>query len=61
MLIAAEMLEAVGAAILVPSSLALVLQTFPREKIPQRSRCGVRLAQWLVRSGRPWALWWFRI
>jgi EmrB/QacA subfamily drug resistance transporter len=34
MLIAAEMLEAVGAAILVPSSLALVLQTFPREKIP---------------------------
>jgi EmrB/QacA subfamily drug resistance transporter len=33
-LIAAEMLEAVGAAILVPSSLALVLQTFPRPKIP---------------------------
>src|ERR1700712_642309 len=34
MLITAEMLEAVGAAILVPSSLALVLQTFPRAKIP---------------------------
>lgn len=33
-LIAAEMLEAAGAAILVPASLALVLQTFPREKIP---------------------------
>lgn len=33
-LIAAEMLEAVGAAILVPSSLALVLQSFPRDKIP---------------------------
>src|ERR1700712_5306491 len=33
-LIGAEMLEAVGAAILVPSSLALVLQTFPRAKIP---------------------------
>jgi len=33
-LIGAEMLEAVGAAILVPSSLALVLQTFPRHKIP---------------------------
>ena len=33
-LIAAEMLEAVGAAILVPASLALVLQTFPRTKIP---------------------------
>ena len=33
-LIGAEMLEAIGAAILVPSSLALVLQTFPREKIP---------------------------
>jgi EmrB/QacA subfamily drug resistance transporter len=33
-LITAEMLEAVGAAILVPASLALVLQTFPREKIP---------------------------
>src|SRR5262245_7384452 len=33
-LIAAEMLEAVGAAILVPSSLALVLQTFPRHKVP---------------------------
>jgi EmrB/QacA subfamily drug resistance transporter len=33
-LIAAEALEAVGAAILVPSSLALVLQTFPREKVP---------------------------
>src|SRR4051812_23018401 len=34
LLITAGMLEAVGAAILVPSSLALVLQTFPREKIP---------------------------
>jgi EmrB/QacA subfamily drug resistance transporter len=33
-LIGAEMLEAVGAAILVPASLALVLQTFPRAKIP---------------------------
>ena len=33
-LIGAEMLEAVGAAILVPASLALVLQTFPREKVP---------------------------
>ncbi len=33
-LIAAEMLEAVGAAILVPASLALVLQTFPRSKVP---------------------------
>lgn len=33
-LIVAEMLEAIGAAVLVPSSLALVLQTFPREKIP---------------------------
>lgn len=33
-LITAEMLEAVGAAILVPASLALVLQTFPRAKIP---------------------------
>jgi EmrB/QacA subfamily drug resistance transporter len=33
-LIGAEMLEALGAAILVPSSLALVLQTFPRAKIP---------------------------
>ncbi|MEO5899932.1 MAG: DHA2 family efflux MFS transporter permease subunit [Ilumatobacteraceae bacterium] len=34
LLITAEMIEAVGAAILVPSSLALVLQTFPRAKIP---------------------------
>ena len=33
-LIVAEMFEAVGAAILVPSSLALVLQTFPRERVP---------------------------
>ncbi len=33
-LIAAEMIEAVGAAILVPASLALVLQTFPRHKVP---------------------------
>src|SRR4051812_37228599 len=33
-LIAAEILEAVGAAILVPASLALVLQTFPRERVP---------------------------
>lgn len=33
-LIAAEMVEAAGAAILVPASLALVLQTFPREKVP---------------------------
>src|SRR4051794_14182220 len=34
LLIAAEILEAVGAAILVPASLALVLQTFPRSKVP---------------------------
>jgi EmrB/QacA subfamily drug resistance transporter len=34
LLIAAEMAEAIGAAILIPSSLALVLQTFPREKVP---------------------------
>src|SRR4051812_9525284 len=33
-LIVAEMIEAVGAAVLVPSSLALVLQTFPRSKVP---------------------------
>jgi EmrB/QacA subfamily drug resistance transporter len=33
-LIGAEMLEAVGAAILVPASLALVLQTFPRHMVP---------------------------
>lgn len=33
-LIAAEMLEATGAAILVPASLALVLQTFPPQKVP---------------------------
>jgi EmrB/QacA subfamily drug resistance transporter len=33
-LIGAEMLEAVGAAMLVPASLALVLQTFPRHKVP---------------------------
>jgi EmrB/QacA subfamily drug resistance transporter len=33
-LIAAEMVEAAGAAILVPASLALVLQTFPRSKVP---------------------------
>lgn len=33
-LIVAEMLEAVGAAILVPASLALVLQTFPAAKVP---------------------------
>jgi EmrB/QacA subfamily drug resistance transporter len=34
LLIAARILQAVGAAALVPSSLALVLQTFPRERIP---------------------------
>lgn len=33
-LVAARMLQAAGAAALVPSSLALVLQTFPRSKIP---------------------------
>src|SRR3954447_20290663 len=33
-LIAAEVLEAVGAAILVPASLALVLQSFPRDRLP---------------------------
>src|SRR3954465_6145668 len=32
-LIGAEVLEAVGAAILVPASLALVLQSFPRERL----------------------------
>ncbi len=39
-LVAARILQAVGAAALVPSSLALVLQTFPREKVP------VALAIW---------------
>jgi EmrB/QacA subfamily drug resistance transporter len=34
LLIAARVLQAVGAAALVPASLALVLQTFPRSKIP---------------------------
>lgn len=34
LLIVAEVLEAVGAAILVPASLALVLQTFPAAKVP---------------------------
>ena len=34
LLVAARILQAVGAAALVPSSLALVLQTFPRSKIP---------------------------
>ncbi len=33
-LVVARMLQAIGAAALVPSSLALVLQTFPRSKIP---------------------------
>lgn len=33
-LIAARVLQALGAAALVPSSLALVLQTFPRAKVP---------------------------
>ena len=33
-LVAARVLQAVGAAALVPSSLALVLQTFPSEKVP---------------------------
>ena len=35
LLILARILQALGAAALVPSSLALVLQTFPRDKIPQ--------------------------
>ncbi len=34
LLVAARVLQAVGAAALVPSSLALVLQTFPSEKVP---------------------------
>jgi len=34
LLVAARILQALGAAALVPASLALVLQTFPREKIP---------------------------
>ena len=34
LLIVARVLQAVGAAALVPASLALVLQTFPRDKIP---------------------------
>ena len=33
-LVAARVLQAIGAAALVPSSLALVLQTFPRDKVP---------------------------
>src|SRR6478609_4903651 len=35
LLIGARMLQALGAAALVPSSLALVLQTFPRQRVPQ--------------------------
>ncbi len=35
LLIGARVLQAVGAAALVPSSLALVLQTFPRQRVPQ--------------------------
>jgi EmrB/QacA subfamily drug resistance transporter len=34
MLVAARMIQAIGAAALTPASLALVLQTFPRAKIP---------------------------
>jgi EmrB/QacA subfamily drug resistance transporter len=34
LLVAARVLQAVGAAALVPASLALILQTFPRERIP---------------------------
>jgi EmrB/QacA subfamily drug resistance transporter len=34
MLVVARMIQALGAAALVPASLALVLQTFPRERIP---------------------------
>jgi EmrB/QacA subfamily drug resistance transporter len=34
LLVLARILQAVGAAALVPASLALVLQTFPREKVP---------------------------
>ena len=34
LLVAARMLQALGAAALVPASLALVLQTFPRDRIP---------------------------
>lgn len=34
-LVGARMLQALGAAALVPSSLALVLQTFPKAKVPQ--------------------------
>jgi len=33
-LIGAEVVEAIGAAILIPASLALVLQSFPRERLP---------------------------
>ena len=35
LLIVARVLQGVGAAVLVPSSLALVLAAFPREKLPQ--------------------------
>jgi MFS family permease len=34
-LIVARIVQGVGAAILVPSSLALVIAAFPREKLPQ--------------------------
>ncbi len=34
LLVAARVLQAVGAAALVPASLALILQTFPRERVP---------------------------
>ena len=34
LLVVARILQAVGAAALVPASLALVLQSFPREKVP---------------------------
>ena len=39
-LIAARAVQAVGAALLVPASLALVIEAFPRERARTRSACG---------------------
>jgi len=51
-LIAARIFQGVGAAVLVPASLALVMAAFSRDKLPQVIASGVRLVPCLPRSAR---------
>jgi len=59
-LIAARVLQGVGAAILTPSSLALIGAVYPRMNATERSACGLRRRPSRPPAGRCWVAGWSR-